>query len=182
MEGADSDMNEENGKTEQRADAVSEAAMTAEELLFDAENRDWALQMFVGMCNISGIEISITLNLNGCYVSGHIVRPEVYFEGLRSDLQSATFSGNAPGEVKKMMEDVLSRMKEMVAPLPGEDVPGKDNADPRGLRPRYIHLRGARFFAPNDPGHPVPSFAGGVWWKGKISSVDGFYFGMPFPT
>jgi hypothetical protein len=169
-------MNEENGKPEPGPDAVDGTTISEGELQFDAEHRDWALQMFVGICNMSGAEISVTLNLGGCYVSGYIVKPEKYFDGLIADLQGANFHGDTAGEMRKMMENTLSSMKEMATPVPGKD------DDPRGLRPRYIHLRAARFFAPNDLGHPFPSLPRGAWWKGKIAAVDGFQIGMPFPV
>lgn len=43
--------------------------------------------------------------------------------------------------------------------------------------PSYIHLKDARFF--NAQGHPVHG-DGGVWWRGRISEVQGFFPGDHF--
>ena len=148
------------------------------DLMFDIEHRDWALQWFVGICNISGVEIPITLNLGGCYVSGYIVKPDVFFDGVNADLQGGTFHGPAGNEVKKMLEQTLSDMRKLFAPLAAE---GEDERS-RKFQPRYIHLRAARFFAANDLSRPFPGLPRGAWWRGKIAAVDGFQIGMPFPV
>jgi hypothetical protein len=173
-------MSEENTGHDERVDATNAIDLPEDELQYDAEHRDWVLQAFVGMCNMTGIEMPVTLNLQGTYLSGYIVKPEVYFDGLIADLQTARFHGDSGDAVKKMLEEMMSNMKGLAKPaVDPTEVPG---SDARSMRPRYIHLRAARFFAPNDVGHPVPTLPRGTWWRGKIESVNGFYVGMPFPT
>src|SRR6267142_3404496 len=112
-------MNEENKGTEQSAATPPEPEISEQELRDDAERRDWVLQWFVGICNMTGIEIPITLNLGGSYVSGYVVKPDVYFDGILADLQSATFHGSAGVEIKKTLEQAISGMKEMTSPTNG---------------------------------------------------------------
>jgi hypothetical protein len=176
-------MNEDNKEPEQAPGTTHEPDMSEEELRYDAEHRDWVLQTFVGLCNASGLEMPVTLNLAGSYVSGYVVKPSVYFDGIMADLQSATFHGSAGAEVKEGMLEIMASMKEVSTPVTDE----KDDADERDdatadARPRYIHLRAARFYAPNDLARPFPSPPRGAWWRGKIASIDGFQIGMPFPA
>ncbi|MBP0716154.1 hypothetical protein J8I33_22850 [Burkholderia sp. AcTa6-5] len=50
-----------------------------------------------------------------------------------------------------------------------------ENDEPNDLPPpQYIHIKGARFFS--NSGNPIPG-NGGVWWRGRISEVDGFCLG-----
>jgi hypothetical protein len=170
-------MTDENAGQEQQPKPAS-GDVEERQFWYDIEHRDWALQWFVGICNLSGLEMPITLNLAGSYVSGHIVKPEVYFDGLTADIQRANFQGGGGDVVKKTVEDMLSRMKEIAT---GKKEPDDKEAgsNTRTLSPRYIHLRGARFFVPNDVGrayNPPEK----LWWRGKIESVNGFFLGMPF--
>jgi len=49
-----------------------------------------------------------------------------------------------------------------------------DNGD-ESLEPvRFIHLMNARTLAPG--GSPIPANRG-VWWRGRLDSVDGWCFG-----
>ena len=168
----------------QRPDEAKLAEIEERNDWYDREHLDWSLQMIVGICNVTGLEIPITLNLRGAYVSGHIVKPEVYFDGLKADLQRATFNDSPGNDVRKAMENLISGMRSIVAPVAeAKDASDKDGARSglrsRAMSPRFIHLRRARFFVPNDVGralNPQP----GLWWKGKIAAVDGFFLGMPF--
>jgi hypothetical protein len=174
-------MNDENTEAGRGQNSTPSTDLSEAELQYDVEHRDWALQMIVGICNLSGIEVSVTLNLAGAYVAGHIVKPEVYFDGLTADFQAATLSSTPPGAgnwAKEMLERSISSMKELVIPQTNDM--GAVGSEPRLLRPRYIHLRNARFFVPNDLTRPLHTVKG-LWWRGKIESVNGFYFGMPFP-
>lgn len=175
-------MAEEEVSKREGPDAARIAAIEEREASYDAEHRDWTLQMIVGICNTTGLEIPITLNVSGAYVSGHIVKPEVFFDGLKADLERATFSGSgsSPAVVKRAMEQLISGMRSVVAPEVQQGSGGKDDDQySRSMSPRFIHLRRARFFVPNQINqayNPRP----GLWWKGKIESVDGFFLGMPF--
>ncbi len=40
----------------------------------------------------------------------------------------------------------------------------------------YIHLKDARIYSPQGEGIPSSK---PLWWRGKLSSVDGFIFGSP---
>jgi hypothetical protein len=148
--------------------------LPSEELQFDYEHRDWVLQTIVGVCNLSGQELSITLIAEGAYISGDICSPQTYFDGLISQVRSATYSGTANEQSKSIILDALVELKQRVLPeKPGE-------IETRTLRPRYVHLRNARFFAPNDLGRGVP-FVPDTLCRIKIASITGFFLGWPFP-
>jgi hypothetical protein len=177
-------MTDENAGAQKQPDVPHATELAEREFWYDREHRDWALQMFVGVCNVSGIEIPVTLNLTGSYVSGYIVKPEAYFDGLKDDIHRSSPRGAASDAVKKSLEELISKMKELSVSKPESDE-AASGTDSRSFSPRYIHLRGARFFVPNDllrsfP-QPLPG-AQNVWWRGKIEAVSGFVLGTPFET
>lgn len=169
-------MNEDNKGPEQAPGTTQEPDTSEEELRYDAEHRDWVLQTFVRLCNVSTLELPITLNLAGAYVSGYVVKPDVYFDGIIADLESGTYYGSTGAETKKGILEIIASMKAVSTPVTDEG----DNATEPG--PRYIHLRAARFYAPNDVARSFPSLPRGAWWRGKIASIDGFQIGMPVPA
>ena len=63
---------------------------------------------------------------------------------------------------KKYWEDSQPGLRDMLKES-GEKVDPQDEL-------YYIHLKDAMYF--NAGEHPVP--VGGMWWRGKINSVDGF--------
>lgn len=161
---------------DQASDLTSDD-LPKEELQFDAEHRDWVLQTIVGLCNALGIEASITLMVEGTFISGHLCSPEAYFDGILSDIKSGTTSGPTGDQGKQFLEERVADMKKLVTHERNEE---GTKLEPRVLRPRYVHLRGARAFAVNDVGRPYPGPDRGLWWRGKIASVSGFFWGMPF--
>ena len=122
-------------------------------------DKDWFLQSLVNIVNSGGLSFGITLNVGGFLVSGQLVGGKEYFEGFGRDFASA-FSGSESAEyVQKSFSkygEVYSSDKE--APPP----------------PSYIHLKEAKFF--NTNGNPIPGNRG-VWWRGRLSQVDGFSLG-----
>jgi len=129
----------------------------------DAEEADWFLQHLVDTVNRTDLEIPITVQVAGVFVSGILVGGKRYFEGfgddvaagLADDTQSAEMLRDAFAGLGKMYDD-----EESVAAI---------------YSPRYIHLRDARFFG-TASSPPVPSNKG-VWWRGRLSHVGGFVLG-----
>jgi hypothetical protein len=93
----------------------------------------------------------ITLTIGGILVSGFIVSRK---EFLMSD--DLIF--------RRVWERFLA--PEVAAPPPLED--GKDEPQ------KFIHLRDTKFFTPDH--RPIPTDHG-VYWRGRLSAVDGFFLG-----
>jgi len=153
--------------------------LTPSEREYDLEHRDWALQMIVGFCDLSSVEIPITLNVGGAYVSGYITRSDSFFDGVISELETANYQGPSPADVKELMKTVFTSLRDLVTAEVDEE--GARKRRPRQYRGRYIHLRAARFFSASGVQNPFPALPKGTWWRGKIDAVDGFFIGMPFP-
>ena len=125
------------------------------------DDKDWFLQELVIMANSgNNISFGITLNVGGFLVSGHLIGGKTYFEGFGADFVS-NFDDNDAAE--KVKATFVQR---------GNDIyPSNENQSP----PAYIHMREARFY--NTSGNPIPGNRG-VWWRGRLSAVDGFSLGV----
>lgn len=119
---------------------------------------DWLLQWFVQFVAKSKIEIEVTLSVGGSMITGNLVGPQAYFEQLAEDL-SAPFSGFEDQTAGKIKEIIL----------------GFKPGDPEDDDPafQYIHLKDCTTYS--DANSSIVS--GGVLWRGKIASVDGFTLG-----
>ena len=133
---------------------------TAEETKIPDYQADEYLRELVRL--VSGTESSfpVTLYMNGLVISGQIVSGHRYFEELRD--QYAIYFGDSENS-KKTIDYLTS--------------PGKiylDSDENKSMPPiRYIHLQNARVMSNGNK--PMP--AEGVWWRGRISSIDAFNFG-----
>jgi len=126
------------------------------------ENADWFLQDFVNMVNGNEFGFGITLNVGGFLVSGQVVSGHKYFEGFANEFAKNFEDTELSENVKKSYSkygEIYTKEKE-----DKEDLP----------RPNYIHLENAKFY--NTNGQPIPNNRG-VWWRGRLSEVDGFLLG-----
>ena len=123
---------------------------------------DWFLQNLV----LDGLELPVTLQMHGLLVYGTLVSGRDYFEGLASELTS-----DLSPEGVQAITNLLEPYIEFYQGREIED--SKEEADPP--LPAFIHLRDAKFF--NTAGRPIPGNRG-VWWRGRISEVDGFMLGI----
>jgi hypothetical protein len=125
---------------------------------------DWLLGVFVKAANDDSdfdVEIPITLLTSGFLVSGLLVGISKYFEGVgqenaESNLDMANIFSQFATKLKTSEEETASLI----------------------AAPGYIHLKQARFFTPG--GSPIPGNMG-VWWRGRLSKVSGFWFGSLGP-
>lgn len=100
----------------------------------------------------TGVEIQITLATGGFLVSGIIIS------------KSAFMKTNPITEPFDRIE------KEEISKLPPSEVKQDD-----GIR-RFIHLKDAKYFIPGQK--PIPTTGPGIFWRGRISAVNGFNFGV----
>jgi hypothetical protein len=137
----------------------------SEHMPADAENIDWLLQKLV--CNVDindGLEIGITLQVSGMLVSGSLTGGKEYYKEF-TRFHSGCFSD--PSVSSKVAADFGSHA-------------GIFENDPASITddfflPQFIHLKNAKFI--NTSGRPISSNSG-ILWRGKISSVDGFFLGV----
>ena len=131
-----------------------------------AQNKDWFLECLVTTVNNTGLEIGITLQMDGFLVSGFLVNGGKYFEGFSSEFVTETAAHFGAGEALESIQSAFSTYANMYAPKEGDEA-AVDTAN-------YIHLQDARFF--NTSGAPIPNNRG-MWWRGRISEVNGFILG-----
>jgi hypothetical protein len=123
---------------------------------------DGLLELLVGFADSGGLTARITLWVSGALVSGTLVGVTAYYHGIATEAEFLTGGENA-----------LSKALRQI----GGSVEKRVEADQAGERERlisYIHLKDARTFAPG--GRPLPANRG-VWWRGRLESVDGWCIG-----
>ena len=123
------------------------------------DDKDWFLQSLVNIVNSGSFNFGVTLNVGGFLVSGQLVGGKEYFEGFGSDFAGAFCGGEIAETIKKTFAG-------------HGDIYSSDNET--SPSPSYIHLKDAKFF--NTNGNPIPGNRG-VWWRGRLSQVDGFSLG-----
>lgn len=136
-------------------------------------SKDWFLVGFVSFVDNFGFERPITLTVGGFLICGVLISAKKYFEEISTMTQSATVSGVASTEIADEIKSILSNQYSKLSKM--HEKPA-DLADKLSLPPAdFIHLQNAIFLNPN--GKSIPSNCG-VLWRGKISSVDGFFLGQ----
>lgn len=125
-----------------------------------AEVQDWFLERWVDSANELGDGLDVVLLVDGFLVSGQLVGVKAYFDALSETFAATQSAPDAADRIRAYFTEV-SRGLEPNAANPHD-------------RPRYIHLKNARYFHPG--GRPIPGNEP-VLWRGRISEVSGFSFG-----
>lgn len=112
--------------------------------------------------NNDGVGIGITLQTSGMLVSGILTGGMQYFREF-AKIFSAGFTGTTN---QTSIESELASL--------GEIYNDNTNNIMDGPQSQFVHLKDARFFSGS--GAPIPGNSG-VLWRGKISSVGGFFLG-----
>lgn len=128
-------------------------------------SKDWFLQSTIETVIAHGVEIGVTLAVGGAVVSGTLISGRKYFEELGDALSSAS-------ETEGDMQSILGESWKQFTGI--YDKPEDAPDDWQGPRANFIHLRGARYFAPGQ--RPIPTTQGFLW-RGKLSAVDAFSIG-----
>ena len=131
--------------------------------LSQVDDRDWFLQNLVNLVNARDVKLGITLNVGGFLVSGILISGQKFFSGFGADLGS---SFDDP-EIRSGVEQAYAHLGDIYTPARA----GTGVTTP----PNYLHLMEAKFF--HIAGAPIPGNKG-VWWRGRISEVSGFFLGM----
>lgn len=123
-----------------------------------APPKDWFLQFLVNLANKNQVELAITLNVGGLLITGTLVGVKQYFAEFGADFAASFDAAKSPGDIKTFFKKI------------GDEcacVAHKEQAE----FPSYIHLKNAIFF--DTQGRSIQG-NDGVWWRGRISEVQGF--------
>lgn len=112
--------------------------------------------------------IGVTLSSGGLLVSGDLVGAAAFGEAFREGLIAG-----APSDAwASGLRGVFDEAADAAAPVESEAEP------PPEQEVLYIHLRDVTFWS---PGGGSMRTGAGVWWRAKLSSVDGFSLGALRP-
>ena len=129
----------------------------------DGAGDDFVLQTLINLVNsIDGVEIKITLQVSGMLVSGLLTGGKQYFKEF-GRLFSAEYTDPAS---QSSIEEGFASLGEIF----NDHLEGTEERPPS----QFVHLKDAQFFQVSGP--PIPSESG-VLWRGKISSVGGYFLG-----
>jgi hypothetical protein len=119
---------------------------------------DWFLERIVKTIDGTDDEIGITLNIGGILLSGLIISVHKYFQWFADSMGIDDADRERLREYYKVYGDVYLKEKEA-------------NAKP----PVFIHMKDAKFYQPGG-NNSIPTVEGS-YWRGRITTVDGFILG-----
>ncbi len=132
----------------------------------NAPQKDWFLQFLVNLANRNQFELGITLNIGGFLIAGKLVGVKKYFAEFGEDFAASFDAGKSPEEIRTFFKKI------------GDECACVSHRE-QSESPSYIHLKDARII--NGQGDPLNG-DGGVWWRGRLSEVQGFFPGDHFKT
>lgn len=134
-------------------------------LLDQPDGTDWFLANTVHLAEAYNIEQGITLNVGGVLITGVVMSGRSYFKELGEFVKSKTH-GTPSEAIGQAIGDANSQWSEMF--------PEAELESEAPYRPtNYIHLRNAFVIGSNG----LMSDKKGALWRGKLSAVDGYFFG-----
>lgn len=147
--------------------AGDETGPKVDDIIAYKSDRDWFLQDVIQLANL-GLGIGITVIAEGAVISGTLIGGKQFFEELGAEIGKASYSGGDGTDVLKAIGDGwAANGQQYVKPADAAD----DWSPPE---PGYIHLAGARIYAPGQQGMPQNR---GVLWRGKLNAISGFSLG-----
>lgn len=131
---------------------------------------DEYLQELVNIITGTEIEFPVTIYINGAILSGYLTSGHNYFEGIKEQYRIYFQSISDDSEsIDKILDELTSLKQNYLV-----DAETKYSLP----LPIYIHMRDAKCFTPGQK----PMTDEGQWWRGKLSSVDGFHLGRLEPV
>ncbi len=120
--------------------------------------KDWFLQFLVNLANKNRFDLEVTLTVGGTLISGTLVGVRQYFDELSAHFASPFDSGKNSEEVRETFKKIGDQCS-CVSPSEKTETPS------------YIHLKNVVFS--DRQGKPI-SGSSGIWWRGRLSEVQGF--------
>jgi hypothetical protein len=130
-------------------------------------SKDEILEFLVKKVDQTGVGSGITLCVNGLIVTGTLMRSQLYYDEMFrffDDTEITTKDKSDIEQGRKYYEEYKRFMKEMKE---------KSNPEKREDNPEFIHLSDVMIYPSSDLLHPFYTDL----WRGRLSSVDGFYIG-----
>ena len=160
-------MDDSENAVPQEADAEVGAAAAADVHEYDVPYhvQDWFLQELIELADL-GLQQWITLDIGGSHINGRLISGRQYFEQLAESTKAATFNGG--GALQETLVNLYNGHAKIYLADDDEGRPAFGEA-----KPSYIHLREARWHSTD--GKTLPG--NGTYWRGKVSSVDGYMLG-----
>lgn len=124
---------------------------------------DAVMQMLLDLSDKDGVEIGITLNVNGTVVAGTLIGPHTYYEGLITSadhVQNSTLSQVLHKKFTDLKEAFIREKQE------------EEEKNKQDMIATFIHLKDAVYQSSNTQSPPQSH----AWWRGRIDSIDGFSF------
>lgn len=128
---------------------------------------DAIILMFLDLVEEDGIEVDVTLSVNGAIISGTLIGATAYYEGITE--ASKNFHDNT---MSKIISKKFHDLKEEYAKQKEEESDKESKEQDQSTPFTFIHLKDAKYLSANNQ----ESHNRGTWWRGRISSVDGLSF------
>ena len=130
-----------------------------------ADEGDPDLATLVRIANTGGMSLGVTLLVGGATVSGLLVGSAEFFDGLAAYMEARGGDGGAV--LAKLYRQQATDFREAI----GTDF---EKAFSAPYVATFIHLQDARVFAPG--GRYLPTDEG-LFWRGRLDSIDGWSIG-----
>lgn len=127
--------------------------------IWDGRNVDPLLQSIINTSNRTGNNHAFTFTVGGNLVSGILISANEYYDQLAIEFSSQFETENGSAESVKFK---ILKLKQ-----------NPTDIDENAPAVQFVHLREAEVFTSNG----LPIAPGGVLWRGKISSIDGWNVG-----
>ena len=132
--------------------------------------QDKFLAALVEEANVYNIAPSLTLCVGGLLITGDLTSTAVYLRAYGEEMERAL--SNQLG--REPTGEYAAPYREMADAAEKAWANKRDNPAAAEPAPTYICLENARYFNPSGGYIPVHD---GMYWRGKISAVDGFSLG-----
>lgn len=126
---------------------------------------DFLLGMLVRRVEQSDFRTDITLTIGGMIMMGDMISEEQFCEGIAEDV---------PAEHQEYFRGLPDLFDELATEFAGDGEEPHDLRD--DMRDSVVHLTNVRIFQEGEYHQFRRTF-----WRGKISTVDGFWLGTPSP-
>lgn len=168
----DREQQNENVEQENSSIVQNEDTITDENDDLIDYKEDFFLQWLVFTAESTGFGYPVTLNVKGTLITGFVTSKKKFRDNLLTQMKNA---------LKQLPEDQGEIMiKNHISPVENILNEDKNNELPELTEIKYIHLDKAQIYSPG--AKPIPGKSDGIFWRGRLDSIDGFFFGKLEPN